>query len=172
MATTAKPHSFLVLNNVRSAFNVGSCFRICDSLNIGLILQGITPYPKVKNDLRLPYVAQNATNKIKKTATESIDNIWFKYFSEATMIINYLNANKVPIYVLENNKTSSKNLFLNIKSIKKPFALVVGNEVEGVEDSFLNVCKKTVYLPMYGKNKSLNVSSAAAVALYSIIHQN
>ena len=79
MATTAKPHRFLVLKQTLEVLLM--LVRVLEfviQLNIGLILQGITPYPKVKMIYDCPIFAQNATNKIKKNCNRIyIDNIWF-----------------------------------------------------------------------------------------------
>lgn len=164
--------NFLILNNVRSCYNVGACMRVCDSINIGIIFQGITPYPINKKDKRLPYVANKTHLKIKKTATESINNVYFKYFVTPNDTIKYLKKNNIELYTLETNIDNSKNLFNNKLVVKSPFALVVGNEKRGVDYKYVKSSKACFYIPMLGKNKSLNVSTAAAVAMYQLIVKN
>lgn len=163
-----KPQSFLVLNNIRSAENVGACFRICDSCNVSLFLQGITPHPKIEGDTRLPYVCDSDLKKITKTATESINNVEFVYKEKPQEVIDYLALRNVCIYCLETNIKKSKNI-LTLNSVYKPFALVVGNENNGIEKCYLDKCEETFFIPMFGKNNSLNVAVSSAVALYKLI---
>ncbi|MBP7859786.1 hypothetical protein KA001_02410 [Patescibacteria group bacterium] len=160
-------NNYIVLNNVRSAYNVGSIIRLCDALGFDLILQGITPYPKIEEDTRLPYVQEKITKLLSKTATESINNVNIKYFFWEEDVVMHLDELNIPIYCLETNIKNSVNVFdLEKKDIKTPFALVAGNEVTGVDEFFLSNCAKCFFVPQYGKNKSLNVGFALAVAAY------
>ena len=168
MAGKRKPQSFLVLNNIRSCENVGSLFRICDSCNIKLIIQGFTPHPKIEHDDRLPYIITKDTSKILKTALESLYNVPFMYIKCEEDVIAYLKRKNIHIYSLETGVKTSNNIF-KYKRFNKPFALVVGNEKLGVSDIFFNNSVAILHIPMFGKNKSLNVAVSAAVALYNII---
>ena len=170
MDNKSKSQNLLILNNIRSCYNVGACIRICDSLNTGVIFQGITPYPIIKNDTRLPYIASKTHLKISKSATESINNVYFNYFATTTEAIEYVKNNNITLYTLETGVKNSYNIFdTNKLRVIRPFALVIGNEKQGVESEYLEFSKACFYIPMLGKNKSLNVSTAAAVALYHLV---
>lgn len=164
METNPKQKNIIVLNNVRSALNVGNIFRLADSLNYNLLIQGITPYPITKNDKRLPFIAKSAHKKIAKSATESIKNVKFLYKNSEKEVINYLNKHKYNIYSLENNVDGCVSFYT--QKVSKPFAIIVGNEVQGVNKSLLKASSKVFYLPMYGKNKSINVTNSLSAFLY------
>ncbi len=162
-------NNFLVANNIRSAYNIGSLFRICSSLNFNLILQGISPYPKLKKDSRLPYIYEKTHEKIKKTSLGTISKVCFYYFKEEFEVVDFLNSKNVHIYTLENNVKKSFNLF-NLKKeyIKEPYALILGNEVQGVSSYFINNSSKIIYIPTFGHKASLNVSVSAGIAGYCL----
>ncbi len=168
MEAKKEPQNFLILNNIRSAENVGALFRICDSSNVNLIIQGYSPHPKVERDTRLPYVINKDTQKITKTATESINNVKFSYFESEQDVINFVKSQNLNLYSLEEGKPNSINIFNNFH-VETPFALVVGNEKNGVSDYFLENSKKILCIPMLGTNNSLNVAVCAGIALYKLI---
>lgn len=165
MGKKYKSKSFIIANNVRSAFNVGSLFRIAESLQIGLILQGITPHPAVKNDTRLPYIIDKDVKQITKSAVATINTVPFWYFKEIKQTLSFLNG--TIIYCLEEG-LKGDNLYSKSLKIESPYALVVGNEVTGVDKEFINVSKSVLYIPMGGLQKSLNVSVSTAIALFEI----
>ena len=159
--------NYIVANNIRSAYNIGSLFRLADSLNMSLILQGISPYPRITNDTRPEYAIEKQENKIKKSAVRTFSYVDYKYFKTTKQTLNFLKKSDICIYSLENDLRAGIDLFsLTNNSIKSPYALVLGNEVEGVSKEFLERSEKILYIPMYGKNNSLNVSVSAGIALY------
>lgn len=168
MATRKKKNNFIVLNNVRSAYNVGSIIRLCDALNFDLVLQGITPHPPQKHDKRLPYVQDKTYKLLCKTATESINNVAITYLEKEVDVLNYLKS--ITFYALEEGIKESESVF-DFKKTRSPFALIAGNEVAGVSKYFLSQCEKCLYIPQFGKNKSLNVGFALAVASYTLLNK-
>jgi len=130
-------------------------------------LVGISPYPKLENDSRLPHVATRATNEIHKTALGAEKTLTLKHFetSELETAVSQLKKNNYLVVALEQT-TSAKNL----KQFKAPakLALMVGNEVEGLNEKLLNMADETVMIPMLGAKESLNVAVAAGMALYKI----
>lgn len=161
---------FIVANNIRSAYNVGSIFRIADSIQFSVILQGFSPYPRIPNDTRPEYLIERCENKIKKSAVRTFDKVSYSYYKDPIDVISFLQANNVSIYSLEITPDSMNIYDLSSKDVSKPFALVLGNEVNGVDKEYLEKSEKILHIPMYGSNGSLNVSVSAGVALFHLIH--
>lgn len=145
---------FLVLDNIRSGENVGSIFRTADAAGVAKIyLCGITPIPPH------PKIAKAALGAEKYVPWE-----YRKQTRRCLLEIKNQNA-KIKIAALEQG-TVSINIF-KFKP-KFPLALVVGNEVRGVNKKILSLTDVVVEIPMYGKKESLNVAAATGIALYQI----
>lgn len=143
----------VLADNLRSVFNVGSLFRVCECLGIAeLILCGISPDPSHPN---MAKTALGTTSRVK----------WSK--QENTLdAISQLKAKGYTIYALETAEPSDSVFEAEYKF---PLALVVGNEALGIDPAALRLCGRIVYLPVLGWKNSLNVSVATSVALYQII---
>jgi 23S rRNA (guanosine2251-2'-O)-methyltransferase len=144
----------VVLDNIRSAMNVGSIIRTSDSLGIKeIFLCGITPGPE--------------NERVKKTSLGAEKNIKIRYFSNNKEVLRYLLDNKIDIYCLEITPSA-----IDIKNSRagSPFALIVGNEVSGVSDVFLDAAKEVYFIPMKGEKESLNVSVAFGIAAYKLLN--
>jgi len=140
---------FLILHNIRSLHNVGSIFRTADAAGVSKIfLTGYTPLP----------AAKTALGAEKYVPWEKL-----RYIEAA---VRRLKKEKVPIVALEQ---SSKATDYRKFKPKFPMALVLGNEVRGLSKPLLKKCDKIIYIPLYGKKESLNVSVAAGVALFGLI---
>jgi tRNA G18 (ribose-2'-O)-methylase SpoU len=142
---------------------VGSIFRTADAFGVSKIyLTGYTPTP------------ENPNHKIKisKTALGAEDFVPWEYSKSAVKIIKKLKAEKINIIALENNipvgAGFSRPQTMNKFKPKFPLALILGEEVEGVDKRILKLCDKIVEIPMQGKKESLNVSVAFGVAAYAI----
>lgn len=142
----------LILDNVRSLHNVGSLFRTADAFRVDAIyLCGITGTPPHKE-----------LNKTALGATESVNWKYFTNTFEAIMEAKKLSYN---IYALE--QTSNSEMLQYIKP-QFPIALVLGNEVNGVEESVLKLCDKVVEIPQFGTKHSFNVSVSAAIVIWHL----
>lgn len=156
----------LVLSNVRSAHNVGSIFRSADAFGIEqIMLCGITPYPEVRNDHRLPHVRLKATQMIAKTALGGEQTIPFRHIPRIESAIKELKTHGHKVVALEQHQKS-----VSLTQIEKSdkIALIVGNEVKGISERILAICDVIAEIPMRGKKESLNVSVATGVALYEL----
>lgn len=154
---------FLILHDIRSAYNVGAIFRTADGAGVSKIyLTGYTPCPPDKNK---PHKTQ-ADKMIEKTALGAEKNIAWKKFDDIEKLLTELRKKKIKIIALEKTKNSK-----DIKKFKPSFpaALILGNEVEGVPTSILKKCDAVVSIPMRGKKESLNVSVAAGIAMYELL---
>ncbi|MBI4100874.1 TrmH family RNA methyltransferase [Candidatus Microgenomates bacterium] len=156
----------LILDNIRSAHNVGAIFRSADAFAVAEIIStGITPYPEIKNDTRLPHVRQKATRLIAKTALGAEKTIPFRHIPSIKHAIAYLIDSGYKIYGLEQSPKS-----VDIRKFKPhfPCALSVGNELTGLSRSHLDACDAVVEIPILGKKESLNVAVATGIALFQL----
>lgn len=159
---------YLILHNIRSTHNVGSIFRTADAAGVSKIyLTGYTPPPFDK----LGKLEQNFA-KTALGAEKSVE--WHpKKFAEANHgarninnLISKLKKEGVQIVAVEQDKRST--LHSKFKP-HFPIALILGNEVIGIDKKILNKVDKIIEIPMKGQKESLNVSVAAGVALFRII---
>ena len=144
-----------VLENIRSAYNVGSLFRTADAFLLqSIYLTGYTAKPPHK--------------EIKKTALGAEDSVAWEYFNNASEAIIALKKNGYIVYAIEQVTDS---LLLNDIVFKEDekIAVVFGNEVSGVEQETILLCDGCIEIPQLGMKHSLNIASAAAVVLWEIV---
>ena len=148
----------LVLDNIRSSENVGSLFRTADAFGISeIILIGITPTPIDRFG--------RPNSKVAKTALGAEKTIPWQHVATPEEATKYIQDKKIPLYVLEQNKKAVPLA----KQKEKDFALVLGNEVNGVSDYFLQHTDTIFEILMHGEKESLNVSVAGGIALYALV---
>jgi len=153
---------YLILHNIRSAYNVGSIFRTADGAGIKKIyLTGYSPVPADGSKI----YETRAQKMLTKTALGAEKNISWEKIENLNDLIKKLKQDKFQIVALEQDNKS-----IGYKKFKPkfPLALIVGNEVKGIDKRILKKCDKIIEIPMRGKKKSLNVSVAAGIALYEI----
>ena len=141
-----------VLENIRSAYNVGSVFRTADAFLLEAIyITGYTCTPPHK--------------EIKKTALGAEDTVEWKHFANAAEAIISLKEQGYKVYAVEQvvNSIALQNLSL---SNKEKVAFVFGNEVSGVEVSTIGLCDGCLEIPQFGTKHSLNIATAAGVVLW------
>ncbi len=149
----SRPPLYMLLDNLRSTYNVGSIFRTADSVGVSEIhLCGITPTP--------------AHPKIAKTALGAEETMPWRYHRNALHAAEMLHAAGVALWALEIHPQAHP--LFEAPPLSQPTALVVGSEVSGVDPALLALCDSVYVLPMLGRKGSLNVASAAAVALYHV----
>ena len=154
----------MVLDNIRSTHNVGSILRSAEGFGISkVILTGYTPYPKIIGDKRLPHEIQKATNAIAKTALGAEKNIIMERFENISEIIDKLHTDGYSIVAIEQN---SKSVPINKIKFMPKLVLVMGNEIDGVNNIILKKSDYIAEIPMSGLKESFNVSVAAAIAMY------
>ena len=157
----------LVLNNIRSAHNVGAILRTADGLGVEKVfLCGYTPYPISNHDTRLPHLAHKIDSKIAKTALGAEKSQDWAYVKDIKLTIDSLKNDGYQLVALEQSSQSTD--LTNIKPSSK-LALIVGNEIDGVDSDVLKDCDITAEIPMRGKKESFNVSVATGIALFYII---
>jgi 23S rRNA (guanosine2251-2'-O)-methyltransferase len=143
---------------------VGAIFRTADGAGVAKIfLSGYTPIPyDPKND---KYELQ-AHRQISKTALGAEKNISWEKYKRIGSLLAKLKKEKLKIYALEKTD-GSENIFK--AKIKLPCALILGNEVKGIDPKILKNCDAILEIPMRGKKESLNVAVAAGVAMYEFL---
>lgn len=151
----------VVLDNVRSQNNIGSVFRTGDAFRVERIcLCGICSTPPHRD--------------IHKTALGAEDSVDWTYYEETVDCVRELRAHGYKVYAIEQVDDSIKldNLStLNGSMINSKFAIVFGNEVEGVQDELLPLCDGSIEIPQQGTKHSLNVSCAAAIVMWELFKE-
>lgn len=152
----------LILHDIRSAHNVGAMFRTADGAGVSeIILSGYTPRPPKKDALYLT----PADKALKKTALGAEETMPFRVVASVTRLITRLKKEGYHIVALEQD---TRSVDYRHRYSEDKIALLVGNEVNGVEEQILRQCDTILEIPMRGKKNSLNVSVAAGIALYQI----
>lgn len=158
--TVKKLPVYVLLNSIRSSYNVGSIFRTSDGAMIEkLILCGYTPHP--------PIAEQNKGNKdVLKTALGSTESVKWEYIKNPIDAIKELKSKGIKICALELTE-NSKNYF-DSSLYHFPLCLVIGNEITGVSQDILDICDFSIEIPQYGIKQSLNVAVAYGVAIFEL----
>ncbi|MBR3091953.1 MAG: RNA methyltransferase [Bacteroidaceae bacterium] len=142
----------IVLDNVRSMYNVGSVFRTADAFRLNQIcLCGITSTP--------PHP------EIHKTALGAEDTVEWTYFKDTADAVIELRNQGYLIIAIEQVKNSITLEDFNIDMNNK-YALVLGNEVKGVQQQVVDLCDDCIEIPQYGTKHSLNVSVTAGIVMH------
>lgn len=156
----------LIAHDIRSAHNVGALFRLADGLGLDkLILTGYTPYPREATETRLPHLATKIHNRIVKTALGAELTIGWNYEPDISALIERLKSDGFTVVGLEQDKSA-----INLADYKAPekIALVLGNEVNGIDGGLRKQLDQIIEIPMLGKKESHNVVTAAAMSLYHL----
>lgn len=146
----------IVLDNIRSVFNVGSIFRSADGAGSveKIYLCGIT------SDIDNP--------KLEKTALGAIDMIPSEHYDTTIDALEEIKERNIPIYSVEITNES-----VNYQDIEYPkeLAIVFGHEKNGISEDILAYTDKCIMMPMRGKKESLNVANCATAILYEITRE-
>lgn len=146
----------LILDNLRSAFNVGSIFRLADSVRAAeVICCGYTCHP--------PH------HKLEQTALGTTESVPWRHFADAALAIQDLKARGLQVVGLE---TAFRAEPFHRFEFRLPTALVLGNEALGVSRSALALCDAVVEIPVSGFKNSVNVAAAAAIVLYEVARRS
>lgn len=143
----------VILENIRSAYNVGSVFRTADAFLIEAIYI-------------VGYSAKPPHKEIKKTALGAEETVAWNYFKTTAEAINGLRKQNYKLYAVEQVKDS---ISLEKFSTHEKLAVVFGNEVTGVEQSTILLCDGCIEIPQLGMKHSLNIATAAGVVLWEIV---
>lgn len=150
----AKVPLVVVLDHVRSLYNIGSVFRTADAFRLqGVLLCGITATPP------------NA--EIHKTALGAEDSVYWQHFTETTEAVDWLHEQGYTVLAIEQCEGSTMLQDFTVEKGKK-YAVVLGNEVKGVQQQVVEMCDGCIEIPQYGTKHSMNVSVTAGIIMYSL----
>ena len=146
-----------ILENIRSAYNVGSVFRTADAFLIEAIyICGYTATPPHK--------------EITKTALDAQNSVEWKYFENSKIAIADLKEKNYKIYAIE--QVTNSLLLQNLPGLNQnKIAFVFGNEVSGVEQETIELCDGCIEIPQFGMKHSLNISVAAGIVLWEVVRK-
>ena len=163
----------VVLDDVRSMYNIGSVFRTCDAFRVEAVyLCGIT--------------AQPPHPEIHKTALGGEDSVTWRYFKTAKEAVEELHRNNTFVYAVEQCEGSTKLQELKIENGKlkidnspssfllppsSRYAVIFGNEVKGVHQEVVDICDGCLEIPQFGTKHSMNVSVTAGIVIWEFARQ-
>ena len=144
---------YVILNSIRSNYNVGSIFRTSDGAMIEkLYLCGYTPHPPKK--------------EIMKTALGATESVKWEYVKDPNDVVVKLKKEGMKIAALE--LTESSFPYYQLKDDVFSLALVIGNEISGVSQDLLDLCDFSIEIPQYGIKQSLNVAVAYGIMIFEL----
>ncbi len=141
--------NIVILENIRSAYNVGNIIRTADSLWWDVWLTGYTPSPE-------------DTQKVVKTSLWAENNVGLKQFGHTPEAVEFAKSQWLLVIAAEITKDSIS--LDSLKSDNHPGAAIIfWNEVDGVLDSTLKLVDRVVHIPMHGVKESMNVGQSSAI---------
>ncbi len=152
---SVKTPIILVLENIRSAYNVGSVFRTSDAFLVQAIYI-------------IGYSAKPPHKEIKKTALGAEETVSWTYFKTTEEAIAELRQEGFNVYAAEQAEGSYKLNAIGFEADEK-IAVIFGNEVTGVEQSTIALCDGCLEIPQLGMKHSLNIATAAGVVLWELV---
>ncbi len=152
----------IVLDDVRSMYNVGSVFRTADAFRVEAIyLCGITACP--------PHP------EIHKTALGAEDTVEWRHFATTMEAVEHLKANRHEVFSIEQCEGSTLLQDIKLRQLEpgktEGFAIIMGNEVKGVKQEVVNASDGCIEIPQYGTKHSLNVSTTAGIVIWEFARQ-
>ena len=163
----------LVLDNIRSCYNVGAILRTAEGLGVSeVILSGYTP--RVHDANLLPHLRDKLDKEIHKTALGAEDLLDIYSSGDILSDLRDWREQGWQIVGLENNIQNERLVVLNDKGLKNRLSdkvvLVLGEEVEGIDNSLYEIIDLFVEIPMRGQKESFNVSVAAGIAMWGLLN--
>jgi tRNA G18 (ribose-2'-O)-methylase SpoU len=144
----------IVLDNIRSLYNVGSVFRSADAFLVEAIyLCGITATPPHRD--------------IQKTALGASETVHWKYFESTLLAYEALKAEGYQTYCIEQTQASVMLQDMQI-GLSQKIALVFGNEVKGVDQQIIDISDGCIEIPQFGTKHSFNISVSAGIVLWEV----
>lgn len=151
-----KNQIIVVLDNVRSALNVGSFFRTCDGFAVEtLFLTGITACPP--------------NREIQKTAIGATESVSWEYRENIVDAVTEIKAAGYKVWGVE--QTNQSVMLDRIEMSDQKIALVFGNEVDGLSEDILPMLDGCIEIPQFGTKHSLNVAVCGGIVLWEMIRK-
>jgi tRNA G18 (ribose-2'-O)-methylase SpoU len=145
----------VLLDNIRSAWNVGSILRSADGFGFShAYLCGITPTPEL--------------DAVRKTALGAEDYVTWSQHKDAFKLVKGLKKEGWEVGALEEDQRAKPISKFVDSQTSSPFVLILGSEVTGVDPELLDLADNIFYIPMRGQKRSFNVANAFSIAAYWI----
>lgn len=149
---------YLILHDIRSSENVGSILRTADAVGVERVyLTGYTPAPIDRFG--------RTNKKVIKASLGAERNVKWEKREDIFALLGELEKKEICLIALEQ---SPKSIDYKKVKIRKPTALILGNEVDGLPEKILSLCDMAAEIPMRGEKESLNVSVACGIALFGM----
>ncbi|MBN1618211.1 TrmH family RNA methyltransferase [Candidatus Dojkabacteria bacterium] len=146
----------IVLDNIRSAYNVGSIFRTADATGSSMIhICGISPAPP--------------NTKLQKTALGALESVPWRQYDNTIQSLKILKKLMIPVFSVEISPQSQ--IYTQIE-YPNPVALVLGHEINGISQKVLDISDKIIQIEMKGVKGSLNVATAAGIVMFEAIRNS
>lgn len=143
----------VLMDNIRSAWNVGSILRSADGFGFAhAYLCGITPTPE--------------SEAVRKTSLGAEDSVPWSYHKDAVKLIRGLKKEGFAVWALEEDERARE--ITTAEGESRDVVLIVGSEVTGVDPELLDLCDKILYIPMRGEKKSFNVAMAFSISAFEL----
>lgn len=164
----------VMLDDVRSLYNVGSIFRSSDAFRVEAIyLCGITATPDIVKDADGTVIKDcslKASQEIHKTALGAEDSVAWRYFKTANEAVESLKKDGYTVLAVE--QCHGSTMLQDFKSdAEKKYAVILGNEVNGVHQDVIDMCDGCLEIPQYGTKHSLNVSVTGGLIIWHFAQQ-
>ena len=154
---SSKTPIVIVLDNIRSQHNIGSVFRTADAFRIEKIyLCGIS--------------AQPPSREIQKTALGATESVNWEYFESTLQVIERLKYEDFKILSIE-QASKSVSLFDFVPDKEKKYAVVFGNEINGVQQSVIDLSDNFIEIPQFGTKHSFNVSVTTGIVMWDLFNK-
>lgn len=173
LARTQTREIVVLAHNIRSTHNIGAILRTSEGFGVAkIIFSGYSPFPTFTGENfsetgRLPHLARKIHTQIGKTALDSHEIVPFELSRDISTTIRKLQAQGFTVFALEQTTDS-----IQLPDLKLPLnakvALLLGEEVEGIDEELVKICDQALEIPMFGRKESFNVSVATGIALYKI----
>ena len=148
----------IVLDNIRSLHNVGSVLRTADAFRLkAAYMCGITATPP--------------SPEIHKTALGAEDSVTWRYYEDTLQAVTELKAEGYTVLAVEQVEGSLKLGDFSFTPGQR-YALVMGNEVKGVQQAVVDACDQALEIPQYGTKHSMNVSVTAGIVMWEVERVN
>lgn len=149
----------VLLDNIRSAWNVGSIFRSADGFGFAHVyLCGITPTPE--------------NEAVKKTSLGAEDFVTWSHHQDSVKLVKGLKVEGWKVLALEDDEQASSISQFTDTQFPNPTVLIVGSEVTGVDPELIELADHIINIPMHGVKRSFNVANAFSIAAYALVEQN
>lgn len=143
----------ILLDNIRSLYNVGSIFRTAEALGVTkLHLCGMTATPE--------------NPRLAKTSLGAEKLVAWEYHNNGLWAARMLREQQFELWSIEGGERSESLFEMDIPAVARKIALVIGNELAGVDPDILSISDRILYIPMLGEKESLNLTVAFGIAAY------